>query len=156
MLTNRSMMFSDIHNRDLGTEQQLESLDTGAHTTWVTEKATDEEDTKRECPKLPADVAAVFPTGQGYHHMKRESPTNVVIEENVLVADTLDNGVVATETNELGETNDEDTLVLLGALPHVEHVPPTGHHLAHTNSSALTATKAPTSNPARPAPRRFL
>ena len=56
--------------------------------------------------------------------MDGDSPYYTAIEEYVPVIHTLDTD-----------------------LHHVERVSPTGHHMAHTTSSALTTTTAPTSRP---------
>ena len=55
--------------------------------------------------------------------------------------------MIATVKSGLGEINDEDNFVLQGALHLFEQVPPTGHHTAHTDSSALTTTTGPNSRP---------
>ena len=54
--------------------------------------------------------------------MDGDSPNNTAIEEDVPITHKLDTDMIATETSELGELNDEDNFVLHGALHHVEQV----------------------------------
>ena len=106
------------------------------------------EDKVGDCIELPADFAAVSPTELDYPQMDGDIPTTTKVEEDVTINPLLDAEMTTNVTTEWGEVNDEDNIVLQGALHHIEQVSHTGpfvHHMAFVSSSALTTTILPIS-----------